>query len=319
MGETTDLAAKILSGDRLALSRAITLVESVQADHKRQAFELVESLGIREATASFRIAISGSPGVGKSTLIEHLGLMLSEQGKKVAVLAIDPSSRSSHGSILGDKTRMEKLSKHPNAYIRPSPSAGLYGGISAATYETAHLCAAAGYQFIFIETVGAGQSEVEAKQLADLFILLLQPGAGDELQGIKRGIMEASDMVVITKCDGDLEKPHQLLKRQLEPLMGHHGSKLPMVSFSSKRPESVHQLWKAIRDASNEFERKSLRQEQNLYWFRKRLAAQGTALLLNHYQETIEELENEISSQKMHYLRAIALMIRRLEKDLHVK
>jgi LAO/AO transport system kinase len=191
----------ILAGDISILSRAITLVESTKEEHQIIAEKVIDGV-IEKTGKSFRLGITGVPGVGKSTFIESFGLELAESGHKVAILAIDPSSRKSKGSILGDKTRMEKLSVHPKVYIRPSPSSGTLGGVAQKTFETILLCEAAGYDFIIVETVGVGQSEITISQMTDFFLLLMLAGAGDELQGIKRGIMEMADSVIITKADG---------------------------------------------------------------------------------------------------------------------
>ena len=191
----------ILASDISVLSRAITLVESTKEEHQQIAEKIID--GVVEKTGkSFRLGITGVPGVGKSTFIESFGLELADNGHKVAILAIDPSSQKSKGSILGDKTRMEKLSVHPKVYIRPSPSSGTLGGVAQKTFETILLCEAAGYDFIIVETVGVGQSEITISQMTDFFLLLMLAGAGDELQGIKRGIMEMADSVIITKADG---------------------------------------------------------------------------------------------------------------------
>ncbi|MEP3674255.1 methylmalonyl Co-A mutase-associated GTPase MeaB [Sulfitobacter sp.] len=200
----TDMAERIKRGERRALARAITLVESGRADHRVQATELLAALGTdREA---LRIGLSGTPGVGKSTFIESFGLMLTQQqGLRVAVLAVDPSSARSGGSILGDKTRMDLLSRDPNAFIRPSPSQTHLGGVAQRTREAVALCEAAGFDVVLIETVGVGQSETVVAQMSDLFLLLLAPAGGDELQGVKRGIMEMADVIVINKADGDLK------------------------------------------------------------------------------------------------------------------
>ena len=197
------MAEKIRAGDRRALARAITLVESGRADHRADALALLDTLGTdRQA---LRIGLSGTPGVGKSTFIESFGLMLTGQGKRVAVLAVDPSSARSGGSILGDKTRMEQLSRDPNAFIRPSPSQTHLGGVARRTREAVALCEAAGFDVVLIETVGVGQSETVVAQMADLFVLLLAPAGGDELQGVKRGIMEIADLILVNKADGDLK------------------------------------------------------------------------------------------------------------------
>ncbi|KZY40879.1 ATPase/protein kinase [Roseovarius sp. HI0049] len=201
--DIAQLSDRIIKGDRRALSRAITLIESGRADHRRQAGDLMEALkGQGEA---IRIGLSGTPGVGKSTFIEAFGTMLTGQGLRVAVLAVDPSSARSGGSILGDKTRMEKLSRDPNAFIRPSPSQSHLGGVARRTREAVGVCEAAGFDVVLIETVGVGQSETVVAEMSDLFILLLAPAGGDELQGVKRGIMEMADMILINKADGDLK------------------------------------------------------------------------------------------------------------------
>ncbi len=197
-----DMAAAIRAGDRRALARAITLIESARADHRAQALELLAALG-RDRQA-LRIGLSGTPGVGKSTFIEAFGMMLVEAGLRVAVLAVDPSSARSGGSILGDKTRMERLSRHPSAFIRPSPSRAQMGGVARRTREAVSLCEAAGFDVILIETVGVGQSETMVSGLCDLFLLLMAPAGGDELQGVKRGIMEMADLILVNKADGDL-------------------------------------------------------------------------------------------------------------------
>lgn len=196
------LAAQIRSGDRRALAKAITLVESTRADHGEQAAALLEAV-MPDTGQSIRLGISGAPGVGKSTFIESLGNYLTEQGHRVAVLAVDPTSAVTGGSILGDKTRMESLSVNPNAFVRPSPAGKTLGGVTRRTRESLLLCEAAGYDVILIETVGVGQSETAVSDMTDMFLLLLSPGGGDDLQGIKRGIMELADLVLVNKADGD--------------------------------------------------------------------------------------------------------------------
>ena len=202
--DTEDLATRILAGERRALARAITLVESGRDDHRAQSVDLLERLA-GSGRQALRIGLSGTPGVGKSTFIESFGMMLSQQGLKVAVLAVDPSSARSGGSILGDKTRMERLSRAPNAFIRPSPSQSALGGVARRTRDAVSLCEAAGFDVILIETVGVGQSETMVADMTDLFILLLAPAGGDELQGVKRGIMEMADIILVNKADGDLK------------------------------------------------------------------------------------------------------------------
>jgi LAO/AO transport system kinase len=198
-----DLAAGVLAGDRRALARAVTLVESTRDDDRGAAVALVDDV-LDSTGGSVRVGISGPPGVGKSTFIEALGCHLVDAGHRVAVLAVDPSSSRTGGSILGDKTRMAELARRPEAFIRPSPSGGDLGGVAARTGEAVLLCEAAGYDVVLIETVGVGQSEVAVGDLVDTFLLLVAPAGGDELQGVKRGIMELADVVVVTKADGDL-------------------------------------------------------------------------------------------------------------------
>lgn len=196
------LADAVKSGDRRALARAITLVESGRADHRDLALRLIAALG--QGRQALRLGLSGTPGVGKSSFIEAFGLMLTEQGLRVAVLAVDPSSARTGGSILGDKTRMERLSRDPMAFIRPSPSRAELGGVARRTREAVALCEAAGFDVVLIETVGVGQSETVVAQLCDVFLLLLAPAGGDELQGVKRGIMEMADLLLVNKADGAL-------------------------------------------------------------------------------------------------------------------
>jgi LAO/AO transport system kinase len=197
------MADRVVSGDRRALSRAITLVESLRADHRARASRLLAALP-RERQA-LRIGLSGTPGVGKSAFIEAFGLLLIAQGLRVAVLAVDPSSARSGGSILGDKTRMERLARAPRAFIRPSPSQAALGGVARRTREVVRLCEAAGFDLVLIETVGVGQSETMVAGMSDLFVLLMAPAGGDELQGVKRGIMEIADLILVNKADGELK------------------------------------------------------------------------------------------------------------------
>jgi LAO/AO transport system kinase len=203
MPPAAELARAVREGDRRALARAITLVESSRADHRGEAVALLDE--ILPATGdAIRVGISGAPGAGKSTFIEALGTHLVDAGHRVAVLAVDPSSVRSGGSILGDKTRMEELSRRADAYIRPSPASGTLGGVARRTREAMLVCEAAGFDVVLVETVGVGQSEVAVAGMVDLFVLLLGPGAGDELQGVKRGIVELADLLVVNKADGDL-------------------------------------------------------------------------------------------------------------------
>src|SRR6201987_2723478 len=189
-------------GDRIVLSRAITLIESKRADHRRSAAALMQAL-LKDTGKAVRVGVTGAPGVGKSTLIDALGSMLSAQGRKIAVLAVDPFSRRTGGSILADKTRMARLANDPNAFIRPSPSSGTLGGVAAKTRETMLLCEAASYDVVLVETIGVGQSEIAVADMTDFFLVLALPGAGDELQALKKGVVELADMIAVNKADGD--------------------------------------------------------------------------------------------------------------------
>ena len=207
------LVQQLLDGNRRALARGITLVESSRADHKLDAQALLAEI-MPKTGGAMRLGLSGAPGVGKSTFIETMGLHLTGLGHKVAVLAVDPSSARTGGSILGDKTRMELLSRDPNAFIRPTPASGTLGGVARRTREAMLLVEAAGYDIVIIETVGVGQSETAVADMVDMFLLLQSPGGGDELQGIKRGIMEIADLIVVNKADGVLEKPAKIAQAE---------------------------------------------------------------------------------------------------------
>ncbi|MEL0437513.1 methylmalonyl Co-A mutase-associated GTPase MeaB [Phycobacter sp. K97] len=275
--DIAEMEERILKGDRRALARAITLVESGRADHREQALALLERLA-KSGRQSLRVGLSGTPGVGKSTFIESFGMMLVERGLRVAVLAVDPSSARSGGSILGDKTRMEHLSRQKSAFIRPSPSQTTLGGVARRTREAVSLCEAAGFDVVLIETVGVGQSETVVAQMSDLFLLLLAPAGGDELQGVKRGIMEMADMILVNKADGDLKPAAtrtcadyagalRLLRKRPQDPDGF--PKAMMVSALAR--EGLETAWKDIeelaswRRESGNWER--TRAEQARYWF----------------------------------------------------
>ena len=242
----------IRSGNRTILSKAITLIESSLPRHQELAGEIME-LCLPWSGNSLRIGITGVPGVGKSTFIEAIGKELTSSGHKLAVLAIDPSSKRTKGSILGDKTRMEELATDPNAFIRPSPSAGSLGGVAQKTKEIIVLCEAAGFDTVFVETVGVGQSETAVYSMVDFFLLLMLAGAGDELQGIKRGIMEMADAIVINKADGDNLQKAQLAKREYENalhLFPPAGSGwIPVVKTCSAREKrGIMEIWNKIKE-----------------------------------------------------------------------
>jgi len=243
-------AQDIRSGNRRALARAITLIESAREDHRALAQALLEQL-LPDTGQAVRIGISGSPGVGKSTFIEAFGLYLAGIGKHLAVLAVDPSSALSGGSILGDKTRMERLAREPGVFIRPSPAAGITGGVARRTREAMLACEAAGFDVVLIETVGVGQSEAAVADLVDLFALLVQPGGGDDLQGIKRGVMELADLVIVTKADGNLRDLARLTEADyrsaLTLIRGRgEGPKPHVLSCSAVEEWGMDQVWQAV-------------------------------------------------------------------------
>jgi LAO/AO transport system kinase len=245
-----NLAAKIQSGDRRALAQGITLVESTRPDHQAEAQQLLASL-LPYTGKAIRLGFSGAPGVGKSTFIEAFGLYLIGLGLKVAVLAVDPSSTLSGGSILGDKTRMEELSRNPKAFIRPSPSSGTLGGVARRTREAMLLTEAAGYDVVLIETVGVGQSETAVADMVDMFILLLSPGGGDGLQGIKRGIMELADLIVVNKADGELEAAAKRSRAEFEAALHLMRPQSPnwsprVLLASALKHKGLDEIWAAI-------------------------------------------------------------------------
>lgn len=267
------LEAGIASGDRALIGRALTLVESKHPEHRRLADRLLSRL---PAPSAVRIGITGAPGVGKSTFIDALGVHLTERGHRVAVLAVDPSSERSGGSILGDKTRMARLCASPSAFIRPSPSGGTLGGIAARTRESMRVLEAAGFDVVLVETVGVGQSETAVRHLTDTFVLLALAGAGDELQGIKRGIMELADIVLVTKADGINVTPARRAAAQLRTALRllHGAERRPPVLLVSAPPGPEHhgltEAWEAMREHHHQLEASGAlatrRAEQAVHW-----------------------------------------------------
>ena len=247
-----ELAESRLQGDRRALAKAITLVESTHPVHREQAAQLLDRI-MPYTGNSIRLGISGVPGVGKSTFIEAFGGHVIEQGHKVAVLAVDPTSAVSGGSILGDKTRMEALSRNDRAFIRPSPAGKTLGGVTRRTRETMLLCEAAGFDVIFVETVGVGQSETAVAEMTDMFLLMLLPGGGDELQGIKRGIMELADLILVNKSDGDQQdvasrtvSDYQMALHFLHPRSRHWQAKVQAIS--ALKNQGVNEVWETVEE-----------------------------------------------------------------------
>ena len=304
-----ELITGILKGDKTALSRAITLVESTNPEHLAKANEVIKGC-LPHANQSVRIGITGVPGVGKSTFIEAFGKYLTSIGKKVAVLAVDPSSSISHGSILGDKTRMEELVKDENAYIRPSASGDTLGGVARKTRETIILCEACGFDTIVIETVGVGQSETAVHSMVDFFLLLKISGAGDELQGIKRGIMEMADTIVINKADGDNIAKAKLAKTEFNRALHLFPAKssgwIPKVTTCSAFEKTgIDSVWEIISEyfewvkSNHYFEEK--RQNQNQFWMMETINEQLKSHFYNHpnIMQLLEENKKAVSSNEI--------------------
>jgi LAO/AO transport system kinase len=272
--DIAELTRGLRDGDRAALARAITLVESRRPEHQRRAAALIQDL-LPLTGQAVRLGISGMPGVGKSTMIDALGVFLTSKGHRVAVLAVDPSSQRSGGSILGDKTRMARLAGDPNAFIRPSPAGGTVGGVAAKTRECMLLCEAAGYDVVLVETVGVGQSETAVADMTDFFLVLMLPGSGDELQGLKKGILELADMLAVTKADGDNRGRAKAAAAEygaafniLAPRSPHWTP--PVVTCSAIAEEGIDTIWNAVLDhrarlrAGGEFDAR--RREQQVKW-----------------------------------------------------
>ncbi|ADV67679.1 methylmalonyl Co-A mutase-associated GTPase MeaB [Deinococcus maricopensis] len=260
----------VLDGDRRTLAKAITLLESTRADHEVRAQALLAAL-LPRAGRSVRVGLTGVPGVGKSTFIEALGTALADAGKRVAVLAVDPSSERTGGSIMGDKTRMARLSVHPNAFVRPSPSRGTLGGVARRTREAMIACEAAGFDVILVETVGVGQSEVHVAGMTDAFVLLTLPNAGDELQGIKRGIMELADVLVVNKADADPNAANRASTdlRNAVRLLTPHGAPWtpPVLQVSALTGAGVPEVWAALQAHADAVDIPARRRTQTVAWF----------------------------------------------------
>ncbi len=302
-------AAEIEAGNRRALAQAITLIESTRADHRRQAEALIEAL-LPKSGRSLRIGISGPPGVGKSTFIEAFGQYAIGQGKRLAVLAVDPSSRLSGGSILGDKTRMETLSRAEEAFIRPSPAGLTLGGVARRTREALLVCEAAGFDLMIVETVGVGQSETAVAEMVDLFLVLLLPGGGDDLQGIKRGIMELADILVVNKADGDFaaaaERAAADIAHALRLMQPRHAGWVPEVlRCSALKQTGIADIWaralafEAALKASGAFD--AQRRDQAKAWLWHELSDSLIEALKAdpHVAQRLGSLEAKVSAGKM--------------------
>ncbi len=302
-----ELKENLLLGKRRALSRAITLIESTREEDQENALSLMESLPENSGSQSLRIAISGPPGVGKSTFLESFGLRLANQGHKVAVLAIDPSSAISGGSILGDKTRMQKLSLHENAFIRPSPSSGTLGGAAKRTLEAVRLCEAAGYDRVFVESVGVGQSETALSHMTDIFLLLALPNSGDELQGMKRGIMEVADLVFVSKSDLNREAAlgtAQEIRSALHLFRPRHSFFTSWVGTGSSlngegQEELLQQLKKFETAARESGALDKNRREQLARWFETMVREEVLHRFLKSHQGSMDVLSRRLINRQV--------------------
>jgi len=316
----------VLDHNRLMLARTITLIESTLAAHQEMAATIIDKL-LPYTGNSIRIGITGVPGAGKSTFVESFGTMLTQLGHKVAVLAIDPSSTRSGGSILGDKTRMEKLAVNENAFIRPSPSGGTLGGVARKTRETMLACEAAGFDVVIIETVGVGQSETTVASMVDFFLVLMIAGAGDELQGIKKGVLEVADAIVINKADGDNVLKAQMAQKEyqaaLHLLMPESSTwSTPVLTCSALELSGVDQVWETIKDhraalsGSGEFAQK--RKKQALDWMAFLLDEGLRGWFYNDSQvkESLPLLKKEVEQEKISPTIAAATLLSYLQKTV---
>lgn len=316
----------LLNGNRFMLSRAITLIESQRPSDKQLAIELLQGLPTITAKQSIRIGITGSPGVGKSTFIESFGQYLTSKGKKLAVLAIDPSSQKTGGSILGDKTRMEQLSRNPNAYIRPSAAGATLGGVARKTRESIQLCEVAGFDVIIVETVGVGQSEVMVKEMTDFFLLLMLAGAGDELQGIKKGIMEMTDAMAITKADGEnllnAKRARAEYKNALHLFPPNPSGWIPQVTTcSALENQGMEEVWALIEQFQEQMLAKgwlqSNRAKQRLHWMNDTIREE---LQRRFYQDPdiamqLPEVTSQVRKGEMPPHAAALFLLSRFQRD----
>lgn len=319
-----ELIKAITSGDKVALSRGITLVESTNPEHFEKAAQVINGC-LPYANKSIRIGITGVPGVGKSTFIEAFGKHLTSLGKKVAVLAIDPSSTISHGSILGDKTRMEELVKDENAYIRPSSSGETLGGVARKTRESIVLCEACGFDVVIIETVGVGQSETAVHSMVDFFLLLKLSGAGDELQGIKRGIMEMADAIVINKTDGDNIKKAKMAKTEFNRALHlfppkKSGWTPKVTTCSSYTKDGISEVWEIIEKYFNLTKHNGYfedhRKNQNQYWFIETIESELKNRFFNNenVKKSLENYKKSVQNNQLSPFTAAQELLRAFSK-----
>lgn len=305
----SDLVRGIRAGDRATLARAITLIESKRADHRKTAHRLVQEL-LPQTGKAVRLGITGAPGAGKSTTIDVLGAYLTGKGHKVAVLAVDPSSTRTGGSILGDKTRMAQLSSDPNAFVRPSPSSGTLGGVAAKTRETMLVCEAAGYDVVMVETVGIGQSETAVADMTDFFLVLMLPGAGDELQGLKKGIVELADMIAVNKADGDNVDRARLAAADYRGALNILSPQSatwypPVITYSALTQNGIPELWSQVlahkKKMTDSGELEVRRREQQVKWMWTMLEERLTARLRSDasVRAKLRQAEAQVAAGKL--------------------
>ena len=321
------LFENLVQGDRVALGQAITLVESSLEAHRPLAQALMNRC-LNVPASTFRFAVSGAPGVGKSTLIEELGAQIVNDGHKLAVLAIDPTSPVTHGAILGDKTRMDNLSRNPSVFIRPTPAGQTLGGVADRTREVIALCEAAGYDMICIETVGVGQSETEAHLMSDFFLLLVLPGGGDDLQGIKKGIVEMADLIAVTKCDGTYMEAAKQTQRHYTQAVHFfapkaHGITTKVLTCSATERKNID----VIRDALKNFDEKTQasgfkarnRADQNVWWLDTRVRQMAQTMLLNMpaVQDAYRGLRSAVQKQTQSVSSAIGQLRQIILHTMH--
>ena len=303
------LMAQVRAGERAPLARAITLIESTKAEHQQQAGKLLQGL-LPDTGKAIRIGITGVPGVGKSTMIDQFGINLTKSGLRVAVLAVDPSSTRTGGSILGDKTRMARLATDDHAFIRPSPTAGTLGGVARKTRETMLLCEAAGFDVILVETVGIGQSETTVSGMVDFFLALMLPGAGDELQGIKKGVVEIADMIAVNKADGDSVKRAKRAAAEYRAALhiltpAHPDWPPPVITISGKDNLGLDILWEKISEHRNIMTSNGAladrRREQQVRWMWDMVEAQLRRQLHQHemLKDRLPEIEAAVADGRM--------------------
>ncbi|WP_227936773.1 methylmalonyl Co-A mutase-associated GTPase MeaB [Alkalihalobacillus deserti] len=317
----------VKANNRAVLARAITLVESNAARHFSLAQNVLTQI-MPDTGRSIRIGITGVPGAGKSTFIEAFGMRLADQGHRVAVLAVDPSSSLSQGSILGDKTRMDQLSRHPNAFVRPSPAGGALGGVARKTRETLLLCEAAGYDIIIVETVGVGQSEVTVRSMVDCFLVLMLTGAGDELQGMKKGIMEMVDIMLINKADGNNQQPAEQAKVEFKRMLHMlpsvtEGWEAEVETISALTGRGVQECWETIErfhqhmKKTNQFEIR--RKEQAANWFHSLLEEHIIKSFYNHQliKSQLTEVKKTVLDGEISATKAAFMLLEKYEQEIN--